>query len=73
MHQQLYAVNQEFVDAGNGGRMQGRLGELWAVIARVRTAYENGRLARDNFDWDGAVLKELETVSRSIFFFFSLA
>lgn len=60
----LRDIERAYDAAGNGGRMDGRLGEFWAVIARFRVAFENGGLrSGGRFDWDAWAEQELTKVS----------
>lgn len=60
----LRDVERAYEAAGNGtGRMEGRLGEFWAVLARFRTVYESGGLrSGGRFDWDAWAEQELTKV-----------
>lgn len=57
-------MERAYEAAGNGtGRMEGRLGEFWAVLARFRTVYESGGLrSGGRFDWDAWAEQELTKV-----------
>jgi hypothetical protein len=61
----LRDVERAYDAAGNGaGRMEGRLGEFWAVVARFRTVWESGGLrSAGRFDWDAWAEQELTKVS----------
>lgn len=61
----LRDVERAYDAAGNGtGRMEGRLGEFWAVVARFRTVWESGGLrTAGRFDWDAWAEQELTKVS----------
>jgi hypothetical protein len=64
----LRDIERAYDAAGNGGRMDGRLGEFWAVIARFRVAFENGGLrSGGRFDWDAWAEQELTKVGLSSF------
>lgn len=68
MHERLRAVSGEYDAAGNGGRMRGKLSEMWALVARVaaersgQQQQQNGR-SGDGLEWDESLLNELEAVS----------
>ncbi|GHJ88806.1 hypothetical protein NliqN6_5208 [Naganishia liquefaciens] len=62
----LRDVERAYDAAGNGaGRMEGRLGEFWAVVARFRTVWESGGLrTAGRFDWDAWAEQELTKIFR---------